>query len=116
MNHYYEPQPLARATAEMTFERGNSDAICEAIIAVALHDPDWKWIQAVCLRFVAHENREVQGAALTAIGHIARIHGQLDLDLVVPVLRSMSHDSEVGGRALDALDDIDVFMGGNNGR
>jgi hypothetical protein len=42
---------------------------------------------------------------------LARIHGTLDLDRVEPKLRELRKDPDVGGRAEDALDDIQKFMG-----
>jgi hypothetical protein len=45
------------------------------------------------------------------LGHLARIHGQLDLERVEPRLRELRADPEVAGSAEDALDDIERFMG-----
>ena len=110
MNKFYNPPPLDRTEALAAFARGDKDALCDAIIAVALHDPDWRWVQAVCLKFVIHESSEVRGAAAIGLGHIARIHHQLDLALVLPILQSLNRDVEVRGRAGDALEDIETFI------
>ncbi len=48
--------------------------------------------------------------AATSIGHLARLHGLLDLDVIVPLLQELLHDPEIGGLAEDALADIRMFV------
>jgi len=49
--------------------------------------------------------------AATCLGHLARIHRQLDTDAVTAALDRQRGDELVGPRAEDALDDIDLYMG-----
>lgn len=49
------------------------------------------------------------GANSSVASTVARIHRQLDLDRVLPVLKHLESDAEIGWRVRDALDDIDVF-------
>lgn len=107
---YDDSRPIGRSEAETMFNSENPDAICEALIRVALHDPDPLWSQMVVLRFVAHDDSEVRGLAATCLGHIARIHRRMDLGIVVPILSKLAEDPLVGGRAEDALDDIRTYM------
>ena len=85
--------------------------ICETLVRVALRDSDWWWVQEHCLRLTAATDPDVRRVAATCLGHLARIHGQLDLDRVEPRLRELRADAEVCGSAKDALDDIQQFMG-----
>ena len=57
-----------------------------------------------------HAHPAVTGLAVTSLGHIARIHRQLDLDKVLPVLEKLRSDPEIGGRVEDALDDIRKYL------
>jgi hypothetical protein len=102
---------MDRAAVESTLRGSDSTAICRALVAAALHDPDWAWVQEHCLRLLAAPNSDVRGVAATCLGHLARIHGTLDQDRVEPKLRELRKDPDVGGRAEDALDDIQKFMG-----
>jgi hypothetical protein len=102
---------MGRAASESALSGSDSAAICRALVDAALHDPDWAWVQEHCLRLLASSDSEVRGVAATSLGHLARIHGMLDLDRVEPRLRELRNDPEVRGRAEDALDDIQQFMG-----
>jgi hypothetical protein len=102
---------MDRNAVEAALRSGDSSAISRALVAAALHDPDWAWVQEHSLRLLSAAEPDVRGVAATCLGHLARIHGMLDLDRVEPRLRELRHDPALGGRAEDALDDIQQFMG-----
>ena len=108
---YVEMPPISRAKAERALRSKKNDQIIDALIRLALHDREWKWVQKKCLQFLSHEDPWVRGAAATALGHLARIHKILDLETVLPPLQSLSADTEMGDKARDALDDIKQFVG-----
>lgn len=108
---YVEPKPIGRSEATRVFNEGTRDQVCDALVAVAIADPDWRWAQERCLEFLSHEDDAIRGLAATCLGHIARIHRQLDLERVRFALQTLAADPDVGGRAIDALDDIDMYMG-----
>lgn len=107
---YSEPAAGDRDLLRRALERDDPRDISGQIVALALNDPDWEWLQEKCLELTGHDNPEVRGVAATCLGHIARIHRRLDRDRVVAALQAMVHDSAAGGRAEDALDDIEVFI------
>lgn len=107
---YHDVLPITRAEAQAAFQSNDAARVCDALVRVVFHDPDWKWVQETCLRFAKVDNPDVRGLAATCFGHLARIHGVLDAKIVVPVLREMLGDSAVAGRAEDALDDIRMFL------
>lgn len=49
-------------------------------------------------------------AAAISLGHLARLHGQLDLAIVMPELKKLAADSGTDGQAQDARDDIRTFL------
>jgi len=108
---YVEPEPIDREVAEVVLQGSDSAKICHTLVSVALHDPDWRWVQEHCLRLLAAADPELRRIAATCLGHLARIHGELDLDRVEPRLHELRNDPEVGGYAENALDDIQQFMG-----
>jgi hypothetical protein len=79
-------------------------------LSAALHDPDAAWVTDRALRLVNSPDFGVRAAAVTALGHLARIHRAIDEERVVPVLRRLSNEPEIAGRVEDALDDIAVFV------
>ncbi|NQE68454.1 hypothetical protein NG2371_02912 [Nocardia gamkensis] len=91
-------------------DSGDGTAVREAILSVALQVPDAAWVTDRALRLVDSPDFGVRAAAVTAVGHLARIHRAIDEERVVPVLRPMSNEPEIAGRVEDALDDIAVFV------
>ena len=108
---YQNIPPITRTEAEEALASENRDVICNALVSLALHDPDWHWVQEHCLRLATHRDPWVKGAAAISLGHLARIHRILDLEPVLRVLGDLSNDSEVAGIAEDALADIRFFIG-----
>ena len=83
--------------------------ICFSLVEGAYTLDDKRWVQDQCLLLMSHENQYVRQTCATCLGHIARIHGTLDLRRVIPALEFMlHHDPEVYGRgcAEDTLDGI----------
>lgn len=111
MSDYREVEPIDRIEAERAFISGRPDLICDALVRVTFHDPDWQWVQRWCVHFLGFDSDEVRGLAATCLGHVARIHRTLDRELVVPMLERLTADPAIGGRAGDALDDIRQFLG-----
>jgi hypothetical protein len=84
--------------------------VCRALVAAALHDPDWEYVESLVLGFTSHPSSDVRRAALTSIGHVARIHRKLHLDRVLPALSQLDADTEVTGTVSDVRDDIATFI------
>jgi hypothetical protein len=108
----YEPiEPMDREVAEERLRGGDPRQVAEALLSIALHDPDWRWTQATCLRYADDPDLGVRAAVLLCFSHLARLHGALDLDAVVPVLRRGLADEALRGRAEDVQDDLRMFLG-----
>jgi hypothetical protein len=115
---YEELDPLDRPT--MTRLLGSSDEadVCRALVAAALHDPDWRWVPSQCLALAAHSSPHVRRVTATCFGHLARIHRQIDRDRVEAVLDRLAVDPvpEVRGSVQDARDDFATFLSRGPGR
>jgi hypothetical protein len=107
-----EYAPLTNEEIEQTFQHTNVRDISQTLVALALHDADWKKVEKYCLEFLEHPDASVRAVAATCIGHLARIHKTLDLDLVLPALYQHLSDPGkwVAGNADNALSDIEIFM------
>lgn len=106
---YQEPHPISREEAEAAFASSDPERITRALVGVAFHDSDWRWVQEKCLGFARDDVAAVRQIAVTCLGHVARVHRQIDLERVLPVLGELSRDPEV--QVDDALDDIQMFAG-----
>ena len=106
---YEQPHPISREEAEAAFASDDPERIARVLVNVAFHDADWRWVQERCLGFVRDDVAAVRQIAVTCLGHLARIHRQLDLERVLPALDELSRDPAV--QIDDALDDIQMFIG-----
>jgi hypothetical protein len=108
---YESVQPIGKAEALAVFETGTPPEIAGALIGLALHEDDWRWVQDTALSYLTHPDAGLRGTAALALGHLARLHGELDTARVLPALRELLTDATTAGRATDALDDIDIYLG-----
>jgi hypothetical protein len=108
---YERVQPISREEAEEIFRADNKEESALALLRLTYHDDDWRWVQDLCLNFLNEGDINIQALAITCLGHLARIHGVIEFDKVIPQLEALLDHAELGGRASDALDDIRMFAG-----
>lgn len=107
---YQQPAPMSRSEAETSLQSGDVESICETMVNLAFYDPDLEWVQDQCLMLSSHSDPRVRSVAATCLGHLARIHGNLDLTRVLPCLKALLLDSRTAGYAETALSDIRMFV------
>ena|SRR5215218_11220407 len=105
---YPELDPIERHEAEAVFNAGGRE-IGFVLLRLALHYHDWAYVERRCLDFARHPDIWVRRNAATALGQLARIHGRVHVDRVMPVLMTLWADPDVSGWADDALDDVEAF-------
>ena len=109
---YHEPAPYDRADAVRALHATEPATVCAALVGIAFHEPDWRWVQGECVRLATHPDVGVRSVVASCFGHLARIHGTIDLPVVDPVLAELARDPEVAGRVSDARDDFAMFLKG----
>jgi len=107
---YEEIKPISRIEAEAIFDSSNDYKISKALVRLAYYDEDWRWVQSKCLEYLENSGKEIQSTAVLCLGHLARIHHQLDLETVLPVLMELRNDSSLIGKIEDTLDDIRIYI------
>lgn len=103
--------PPGAAELEQGLALRDEATAARALVSMTLGGEDPRWIQDRCLRLIADRDGMLRQLAVTCLGHLARIHGDLDLDRVVPVLEALVREPEgIGGTAADTLEDIRIFV------
>ena len=109
MGRYHEPPPSTPEGLAEALDQDSVESICERLPGQAIHGGDPGWLTSLCLRLSHHPSTDVRRAAVVALGHLARIHCDIDRDRVVPRLALLADDALLSGAAADALDDIATF-------
>jgi hypothetical protein len=107
---YYQVQPISRTEAKNAFKSGDVERITHALLGLAHYEDDLKWVQDLCVQYLANENPSLRATAATCLAHLTRIHGKLDKRRVMPLLKSLRDDPEISGFIDDAIGDINHFL------
>ncbi len=107
---FEEPLPISKDEAELRLASQDADPVSETLIRIALWEKDWVWAEQKFLKYLRDPHKEVRAAALISIGHLARLHHTLHLEVVLPAIRELLSDADSHGTAQDALDDIACFI------
>ena len=107
---YERLAPISLEEVETALAGSSPIEAATAILRMAMHDSDHVWAERKCLSALMDQREEVRAAAITALGHLARIHRELSKEIVVPALEKIKqNDSRLAGFAEDALEDIAIF-------
>lgn len=104
-----QPLALSRHQAERALSSTDARVVREALVAIALNESDWRWAQERCLQLTHHRDVTVRAVAVTCIGHIARIHREVDLNAIRLRLDELILDAELAPFVENALEDIALF-------
>ena len=104
---YVQPPAVSHADAERTFKSGDEYSITSALIGCALDvNVDGDWLQARIEELASHDILAVRRASATALGHLARVKGEIDTAIAMRVLTKLRADPTTKAAASDAMDDI----------
>ena len=100
-----------RDTALREIDSGITDRVVLALLSLAFYDPDWRWVQNLCVNFSKNLNDNIRGVAILCFSHLAHIHRELDTEITVPIVIDGLKDPSdyVRGTAEDTLEEILMF-------
>ena len=111
MNLKYESlTPISHEEFEEAMRCAEPGVAAQALIRMALCEPDRSWAEDKSLSALNDSRKEVRLAGLRAIGHLARIHHCLNLQAVLPAAKELMGDPQYRGTVEDVLDDIATFV------
>lgn len=110
MSLTYNDPSISHDEAASFFDSGLEKDIITALISTGLNEQDSAWAQTVCLDHLKNGSQSVAAAAITALGHIARRFGELEMQAVVPALDAVTAKfPALEATVADTLDDIEMF-------
>lgn len=117
MERIYQPlQILSEDEIERILADDNIQELITLPLSVGQNHPKWKVAQDLCIKLSEYPDTRVRANAILGLSYIARTKGELDKYVVKPViLRALREETEYKWRVIDALEDINLFMGWNIG-
>jgi hypothetical protein len=107
--------PVRRRTKEeirVALSSGVPGTIRDALISTSYWDNDWRWAEQQLANFSDYQDNLVLWAVATGFGFIAAFNGDIDEDIVGPILARLKANSNgsVAGAAEEAEADIEHFV------
>ena len=102
--------PIQRHVAERWLASRDPGKIIFALLRLSLHGPDFAYAERMALEHAFHPEVWVRHNAATALAHVARLHGSIDLPAVMRTLLALLDDPEVHDNADFSLDELEIYM------
>ncbi|WP_017662958.1 hypothetical protein [Baaleninema simplex] len=106
----YEDTPkLTKEDFIIQVKNASQEELCLLLLGIYELN-DWKWIQSTYLDYLKHQDKWVASAAIIGLGHLARVHGEIEVKKVVSCLEKVAQcRPELEGKVEDAISDINMF-------
>jgi hypothetical protein len=108
--NYENLAPRGRAELEAMMKSGDAAVVATAVLSAALHETDRAYAERLIMESLQHQDAWVRGSAAIAASHIARVHRALSVNTIVPMIEKLLLAPHTKGKALDALDDIQLYL------
>ncbi|MHC8371675.1 hypothetical protein ACYZT2_12890 [Pseudomonas sp. MDT1-85] len=110
MSFLYQDPSMSHQEATRLLASDVETNVAAALVSIGLNEQDKTWAQNTCLKYLESETKSVAASAITALGHIARRHGELGMGAVLPALEKVKEKyPSLEGTVADTLDDIETF-------
>jgi hypothetical protein len=108
--NYAPVQRLTREEILTSLSSGGSQEIRDALISAAYWDDDWRWAQRQLMQFADHDDDLVLWAVVAGLGFIAAFHGEIDEEIVLPVLNRLKKRAALESDVEETQAEIDHFV------
>ena len=112
MKRYESIEHITKEQAELTLHNSSNISRDELVtLLLGLHEiEDAIWVHNQYLKYISNDDYWVSSAAITGLGHLARVSESFEKDSVVYLLKKLSNERpELESKIEDALNDIEVF-------
>lgn len=108
---YEQIVPVSKEEAEALLRTLEDEDLAKVLVAISNLD-DVEYIESKYLLFINHPNDICSGAAILGLAHMARIHGLLNVQLVIGKLKELAKNRpSLQERVKETLSDISIFIG-----
>jgi hypothetical protein len=112
MKSYESIECRTKEEAELALQQNSNISRDELVtLLLSLYEiEDVKWVQEQYQKYISNEDYWVASAAITGLGHLARISKSVEKDSMIHMLKDLCVERpELESKIEDAISDIDVF-------
>lgn len=104
-------QELEKSCLVSLLNSDNAGKIAETLLYIAFNVNDTEWATELFMEYADTADEDISGLALTCLGHLARINGTINREMIIPFLIRKIENTEgiISARAQDAIDDINTY-------
>ncbi len=107
---YEDVERLPKKELITRLTNANPDVVAGALYSATRWDPDWQWVQQLCLENLGSPHLPIRWAAATCLGDLAFFRRPLDCDIVVPALTAATADPTISDPAAFSLSMVKQFV------
>ncbi len=101
MSLIYQDPSISHDEAIRLLASDTDANVITALVSIGLNETDRNRAQDICLKYLTSKTEAIVAAAATALGHIARRHGEVDTETVLPTLEIARRKSSPLVRAVE---------------
>ena len=106
---YEDVRDLNRSQMYKDLLQGDAGDQVQALLSISQQD-DWHFAQDVCFKYARSLYPDIRRISITGLGHIARIHGAINMGSVWELVGDLRHTGRDDGAIEDMLGDIIIFV------
>ncbi|HAV5499482.1 hypothetical protein ACKESD_17910 [Acinetobacter baumannii] len=111
MLYYDDVKKMTKSEIAAGLASKKDKEISQALLSYIFFGESWEDKQKLCLELLHSSSKNIVLLAITCLGHIARIHSQLDKEKVILALESVKElNRDFEGVIDDSIDDIEMFL------
>src|SRR5438128_657620 len=84
--------PITRSVAARWLASNDREKMVRALLRLSLHGPDFAFAERTALEHANHPDVWVRRNVATALSHVSRVHGSIELEAVMETLVSLLDD------------------------
>ena len=107
---YEDVERLPKSEVIIRLADADPNVVARALYSAARWEPDWQWVQQICLEHLASPQIPIRWAAATCLGDLAFLRRPLDCDLVIPALMAAMEDPAISDPAGFSLSMVRQFV------
>lgn len=94
--------------AESKLDDTEGEELC--LVLLSLYEiEDWQWVQDIYLKYINDKDNWVASAAITGLGHLARVSGKITKGKVIALENARQNNPDLNGKIADAISDLNMY-------